>query len=69
MEITNELRAHALYLAIMRSEESESCIQTLIENCMNYAKKHNNSKTNWIARELFEDVLEEDLIEMLFDEE
>lgn len=66
----NYKRKHyILLLCVMRSEKSESRIQTLIENCINYAKKHNNSKTNWIARELFEDVLEEDLIKMLFDEE
>lgn len=63
-----ELESQALYLSIMSSGEQEYYFQKLIENCMNYAKKNNNSKTNWIARELFEDVLEEDLIEMLFDE-
>lgn len=69
MEITNELRAQALYLSIVNDKDSEYYFQKLIENCMNYAKRINHSKTNWTARELFEDVLEEDLMEMLFDEE
>lgn len=69
MEITNELRSQALYRAIAEDKDSEYYFQKLIENCMNYAIKHNNSKANWTARELFEDVLEEDLIEMLFNEE
>ena len=48
-------------------EKMEVIIQ-LISNCKEYAEKNNKSRTNWIARELFKDVLtEEEMIEY-FDE-
>ena len=51
-----------------RNKEKMEVIVQLIENCKDYAEKNNKSRTNWIARELFKEVLtEEEMIEY-FDE-
>lgn len=50
------------------NEEKVEVIVQLIANCKKYAEENNKCKTNWIARELFADVLtEEEMIEY-FDE-
>lgn len=45
----------------------EYYFQILIRNCLDYAIEKNVSKINWTARELFKDILEEDLFTLLFD--
>ena len=41
----------------------------ILYNVVKYAVEHNNSKTNWTAREIFTDIVSEDLLKQLFDEE
>ena len=41
----------------------------ILYNVVKYVVEHNNSKTNWAAREIFTDIVSEDLLKQLFDEE
>ena len=47
----------------------EDALMEILYNVVKYAVEHNNSKTNWTAREIFTDILSEDLLKQLFDEE
>ena len=38
-------------------------------NVVKYAVEHNNCKTNWTAREIFTDIVSEELLQQHFDEE
>ena len=40
-----------------------------MRNVVAYAHSNNNSKTNWIAQELFVDVLPDELIAEIFNED
>ena len=42
--------------------------ETLVRNVVAYAVSNNNCKTNWIAYELFMDVLPDELIAEIFNE-
>lgn len=44
-------------------------LENLVRNAVAYANSNNNSKTNWIAQELFVDVIPNELIAELFNEE
>ena len=44
-------------------------LENLVRNVVAYAHRHNNSKTNWTAQELFADVIPDELIAELFNEE
>ena len=48
---------------------SEENLKTLVRNVAAYAISNNRSKTNWLAHELFVDVIPDELIAELFDEE
>lgn len=48
---------------------SEENLKTLVRNAAAYAISNNRSKTNWIAQELFVDVIPDELIAELFNEE
>lgn len=48
---------------------SEEDLEILVRNVVAYAISNNRSKTNWIAQELFTDVLSDELIAELFNEE
>ena len=41
----------------------------LVRNAVAYAQSNNNSKINWIAQELFVDVIPDELIAEIFNEE
>lgn len=43
-------------------------LENLVRNAVAYAQSNNNSKTNWIAQELFVDVIPEGLIAEIFNE-
>ena len=47
----------------------EDTLMEILYNVVKYAVEHNNSKTNWTAREIFTDIVSEDLLKQLFDEE
>lgn len=44
-------------------------LEALVRNAVAYAQSNNNSKANWIARELFVDVIPDELIAEIFDAE
>ena len=44
-------------------------LENLVRNVVAYAHRHNNSKTNWTAQELFVDVIPDELIAEIFNEE
>lgn len=43
-------------------------LENLVRNAVAYAQSNNRSKTNWLARELFVDVIPDELIAEIFDE-
>lgn len=48
--------------------EFEDRMLELVENCIDYSEKNNHCKTNYIARDLFKNVLSEEEIKAYFDE-
>ena len=48
---------------------SEEDLEILVRNVVAYAISNNRSKINWIAQELFTDVISDELIAELFNEE
>ena len=47
----------------------EENLEILVRNAVAYAISNNHSKVNWIAQELFVDVIPDELIAELFNEE
>ena len=47
----------------------DDTLMEILYNAVKYVVEHNNSKTNWAAREIFTDIVSEDLLKQLFDEE
>ena len=43
-------------------------LENLVRNAVAYAQSNNRSKANWLARELFVDVIPDELIAEIFDE-
>lgn len=52
---------------ILENTDQES-LKNLVRNAVAYAHSHNSSKTNWIAQELFVDVIQDKLIAEIFNE-
>lgn len=48
------------------SKTDREGLETLVRNAVAYAQSNNRSKTNWIAQELFVDVISDDLIAEIF---
>ena len=51
------------------SKTDREGLETLLRNAVAYAQSNNRSKTNWIAQELFVDVIPDDLIAEIFNAE
>ena len=47
----------------------EDALMEILYNVVKYAVEYNHCKTNWTAREIFTDIVSEDLLKQLFDEE
>ena len=47
----------------------EEGLENLVRNAVAYAHSNNRSKANWIARELFVDVIPDEMIAEIFDED
>ena len=47
---------------------TEESMENLVRNVVAYAISNNNCKTNWMAKELLIDVIDDDLITEIFDE-
>lgn len=50
------------------SKTDREDLETLVRNAVAYAQSNNRSKTNWIAQELFIDVIPDELIAEIFNE-
>lgn len=44
-------------------------LENLVRNAVSYVQSNNRSKANWLARELFVDVIPDELIAEIFDED
>ena len=51
------------------SKTDREGLETLVRNAVAYAQSNNRRKTNWIAQELFVDVIPDDLIAEIFNAE
>ena len=51
------------------SKTDREGLETLVRNAVSYAQSNNRSKTNWIAQELFMDVIPDEMIAEIFNEE
>ena len=51
------------------SKTDREGLENLVRNAVAYAQRNNCSKTNWIAQELFMDVIPDDLIAEIFNAE
>ena len=47
----------------------DDALMEILYNVVKYAVENNHTKTNWTAREIFTDIVSEDLLNQLFDEE
>ena len=44
-------------------------LENLVRNAVAYSQSNNNSKVNWIAQELFADVIPDEMIAEIFNKE
>lgn len=67
----NNMKA-ALYACdirkVLENMTDEEQFENLVINVVAYAISKNNCKTNWIAQELLQDVIEDELIAEIFNE-
>ena len=47
----------------------DDTLMEILYNVVKYAVDYNHCKTNWTAREIFTDIVSEELLQQLFDEE
>ena len=59
---------HAADIREILEETDQEGLENLVRNVVAYAHRHNNSKTNWTAQELFVDVISDELIAEIFNE-
>ena len=64
----NTERINAITETILNNIHDDDLMEILY-NVVKYAVEHNHCKTNWTAREIFTDIVSEDLLKRLFDEE
>lgn len=50
------------------SKTDREDLENLVRNAVAYAQSNNNGKANWIAQELFADVIPDELIAEIFNE-
>ena len=53
---------------ILENTDDEG-LRNLVRNAVAYAQSNNNTKANWIAQELFVDVIPDEMIAEIFNEE
>lgn len=53
---------------ILKKTDQES-LENLVRNTVAYSQSNNNSKVNWIAQELFVDVIPDEMIAGIFNKE
>lgn len=53
---------------ILENTDQES-LENLVRNAVTYSQSNNNNKVNWIAQELFVDVIPNEMIAEIFNKE
>lgn len=53
---------------ILEKTDQES-LENLVRNAVTYSQSNNNNKVNWIAQELFVDVIPNEMIAEIFNKE
>lgn len=53
---------------ILEKTDQES-LKNLVRNAVAYSQNNNNNKVNWIAQELFVDVISDEMIAEIFNKE
>lgn len=53
---------------ILENTDQES-LENLVQNAVAYSQSNNNNKVNWIAQELFVDVISDEMIAEIFNKE
>lgn len=53
---------------ILENTDQES-LENLVRNAVAYSQSNNNNKINWIAQELFVDVISDEMIAEIFNKE
>lgn len=53
---------------VLKNMKDTEQFETLVRNVVAYAVSNNKCKTNWIAQELFVDVISDELIAEIFNE-
>lgn len=53
---------------ILEKTDQES-LENLVRNAVAYSQRNNNNKVNWIAQELFVDVISDEMIAEIFNKE
>lgn len=56
------------YISELDTEDKNYALHIMILNMVSYSIHTNCSRINWIARDLFEDVIPEEFIKQMFDE-
>lgn len=64
----NTERINAITETILDNIHDDALMEILY-NVVKYAVENNHTKTNWTAREIFTDIVSEELLQQLFDEE
>ena len=64
----NTERINAITETILDNIHDDALMEILY-NVVKYAVEHNHCKINWTAREIFSDIVSEELLKQLFDEE
>ena len=64
----NTKRINTITNAILDNIHEDDLMEILY-NVVKYAVENNHTKTNWTAREIFSDIVSEELLKQLFDEE
>ena len=59
---------HAADIKEILEKTDKDALENLVRNVVAYAHSNNNSKTNWIAQELFANVIPDELIAEIFNE-
>lgn len=54
---------------VLENITDEEQFETLVRNVVAYAISNNSCKTNWIAQELLQDIIPDELIAEIFNEE
>ena len=64
-----QFAAYAADIREILEKTDQEDLKNLVRNVVAYAHRYRNSKINWIAQEIFADVIPDELIAEIFNEE